>query len=479
MKYLTLVFLFISSLTHAQLVFIGIDKPSYKIDAYGLGYKTPGMVSQGNKYFYLSPNANLVETDGTEAGTMSISLCKPSKSIAYLCATKRFVYYGQNPFGKNREDIGRYEPPYIKDRLTNLYRADIGTITLDDEVSPILSKTNSEIILGSKKDKIFIRTSRIDNKFANPNLESVFEIDDNKPEKIFTVYENNYSLANGDVPTYRGGEISDLGNVIFINGLSKESGFIDATVRVRTGPVLPSDTFKSITFFELWDQRINLHEGFLRTDTAIYFRMDNVVNGEWKPALYQFDGKNLVGASPYLKVYEGDLRAEVHDGIIYVFCKGYIFEFNEATKNFKEIAIPNCIGSFKDIGNKNRILKCGNNLMCNIGGEYRIYNLVTGIGSNIETPILPKEPNRFNTVPTYAYATSKNFVYFNSVGGKEQLVSYSPSDKTKKVITFPDFENETFEYICSLTQSGDKFFIAAAYTGKKNRKTYRLFILSN
>lgn len=76
MKYLFLIILICSSSAFSQLVFIGIDKPAFNIDAYGLGYKTPGFVSQGSKYFYLSPNANLVETDGTEVGTMSTLLCK-------------------------------------------------------------------------------------------------------------------------------------------------------------------------------------------------------------------------------------------------------------------------------------------------------------------------------------------------------------------------------------------------------------------
>ena len=105
--------------------------------------------------------------------------------------------------------------------------------------------------------------------------------------------------------------------------------------------------------------------------------------------------------------------------------------------------------------------------MCNINGVYRIYNLLTGTWSDAETPVLPTEPNRYRLTPTYAYATSKNFVYFKIVDGKEQLISYCPADNTNKTMLMPDFGKESFDHICSFSQAGDTFFYCCCIFRKK------------
>ena len=117
MKYVFFYFLFFITTAYSQQVntfsfsqllqpvYLGIDKPFFKEDAYGLGYKTPGIVNQGNHYFYLSPNANLIISDGSETGTSSISVGGPNPQVAYLFATNKYVYYGNNPFRKRNEDI--------------------------------------------------------------------------------------------------------------------------------------------------------------------------------------------------------------------------------------------------------------------------------------------------------------------------------------------------------------------------------------
>ncbi len=486
MKYLFFVFLFFSTSAFSQLVFIGIDiqqEDSYaKVHGYSTGQKRSGIVKQGNHYFYVSPNSNLIETDGTEIGTVFTPVY-PGTSSAYLFATNHFVYYGKKSSytDHGETDLIQYDP-ITKSSKSNwslpAFFNYAQSLELNDAIVPGQTYPVSEIFVGSNNDKIFIRTSKTPYGYTDL-ISHVYSINDNNPTKIYTVYENSTITPDGDMLIGTDARIADLGNDVFINGRTKPTGVYETSVLVSSGPQPVADTFKTTSYYELKKKGLTLFDGFLRTDTAIYSLISNVENGINKYSLWQYQGKSLTAASGNLIVQADDYATEVHDGVIYVSCRGYIFRLNEVTHNFKEIRVSGTAGGFQNISDKNRILKAGNYLMCNINGAYKIYNLLTANWSDAETPALPVEPNRYRLTPTYAYGTSENFVYFKIVDGKEQLVSYSPADNTTKTITFPEYDKEIFENICSFSQAGDKFFIVAAYSGKKNSKTYRMFMLSD
>ena len=258
MKYLFFYFLFFTAKAYSQQgntfsfsqllqpVYLGIDKPFFKEDAYGLGYKTPGVVNQGNHYFYLSPNANLIISDGSETGTASISVGGPNPQVAYLFATNKYVYYGKNPFKKANENIERFNP-VTKDR-SSVYSSNIGVLSLNDKQVPGNTYPVSEFFVGSKKDKIFIRTSET-SESDYKLVSHVYCINDNNPDKIYTVYENYTMTPDGDVFISTDAKIADYKNDVFFNGRAKPTGVYETSALVCNGPQPINDSFKVISYY--------------------------------------------------------------------------------------------------------------------------------------------------------------------------------------------------------------------------------------
>jgi len=356
------------------------------------------------------------------------------------------------------------------------------TVDINDEVVNDFGTPHflSELFVSSKKDKLFIRTNT-KAPDGNTKLTEVYEIADNKYEekKVNQVYECITVAANRDAYIGPEAKIADRGNDVFINGRVSPTGVGETSVLVENGPLAATDTFRINGYYTLRNSGLIIAPGFLRTDTAIYSLITDVSTGKSKAGLWRYQGKGLVAPKIALTIQADDYAAEVHDGIIYVTSKGFIYQYHEATETYTGIDVPGTPDAFQEIADKNRLIKSGDYLMCKINGSYKLYNSSAGKWRNVETASLPAEPNRYRLTPTYAYATSKNFVYFKTDGNKEHLISYSPYDDATKVISLPDYTNEIFQNICSFSQVGDKFFIVGAYLGKKNKKTYRMFLWTN
>lgn len=453
---------------NAQLVYLGDDEGDKKYDDYQLNKLCGGLVQQGNNYYFTTPNGHFFKTDGTAENTKVISNFSGNAGI-FLGATNKFIYLSINVNG--RGNVVQYNPA-ANTFNTQLYVKDPYEIfSLCGVVVPDGSKqTIDELFVSPDKSKNFFRTFKND-KFR------IYAIHDDAPSKVIMIKEGYMpTTEHPDVVIGVGCKLGFVRNEVFFNGRIKKAsmGVYETSISSYEPKADNATDYEFKSDYRLLEKKILNNEKLLQTPTSIFTlaqRQDN----DGKQQLLEYSTKNANFTKTNLAYKADDYSADVLDEQIYVSCKGKISLYNEKKQDYYYV-FNDEKSIWSNINPTGRFLKSNDYILYKSGDGLGVINTYNGAAKSIKTPVLINEPNKYDAGSVYAYAGKYGFYFIDYADGKNIFTQYNPLENLYTATIFPEFNKETYKEIRGIFQQRDHFLILTAYTGKKGKIIYKMFI---
>ncbi len=459
-------------ITQAQLTYLGDDKIQGNYDGYTSGKQTQGLVWLDDKYYFISPNGNVYQTDGTETNTKIIKQISP-QSIAYLKSTKKYVYFGYGSGSGYMQDLARYSPASGLNLVRNPSNNN-AILELNSQVVPGQNFLVDEVFANYDKESFLIR------KFTKDNFYIYIINDKNDNAKVDLVFtqklNNNYITTPIGVNT----ELETFNTEVYCNGRQKPTGVYETTITINKRTENDDTKYEFKTNFSLLKKGMFPYDRFLRTKDKIYslFKLVDSASSKKSYRLFHYENKSVFGTKYELALPNDDVDTQVLDGEIYISCKGYLAKYNES-KEIYELIIneKDATKEWQNIAKNTRFLKVGNNYMYRRDYELYIYNSVTKKTTNLPNTFnIPIPKNIFGQHTTFVYPGKNSFYYSQVVDNKYVFTRYNTITNTTSQIEFPSFKKENFEAIDAILHHQNKIIFLTRYKGKKDKLIYKMFM---
>jgi hypothetical protein len=470
--FLVYFFILITTSTKAQLTFIGNDVIQTKYDGYTSGKQTQGLVFLGDKYYFISPNGNFYATDGTQENSKILKQFSP-QSVAYLKATKKYIYFAYGNGSGFMQDLARYSPATGINIVRNPTKNNV-MLELNSQVVPRNNFLVDEVFANYDKEALLIR------KYTNDNFYIYIINDKNDNEKVDLVYtqklNNNYITTPIGVNT----ELETYKTEVYNNGRQKPTGVYETTITVNKRTETDDTKYEFKTNFSLLKNGMFPFERFLRTKDKIYtlFKIVDSATSKKSYRLFNYENNSIYGTKTEMVLPNDDVDTQLLDGEIYISCKGYLLKYNEAKETYNIIiGEKDATQEWQNIAKNTRFLKVGNSYMYRRGNELGIYNSTSKKTINLtNTTNIPTPPNYYGQHTTLAYAGKNSFYYSQVVENKIVFTRYNTTTNTTSQIEFPEFKKEKFVQIKAILNGENKFVFLASYKGKKDKLIYKMFM---
>lgn len=455
----------------AQLTYIG-DDAIQNFDGYVDGAKGPGLVHVGNKYYFISPNGKLYQTDGTQKNTKTIQSFSPQDGLAYLQVTNKYVYWAKG----NKNDVVkllmRYDPTY-------------GVQTVTDNINNNSLYLNSIVVAGTKNlvDEAFINYEKdafLVRKFTNDNFYIYIINDFNDNAKANLVYTTRLNNKNITTPISVNTELETYKTDVFCNGRENATGVYETTLNILKRDDADDRKYSFKAKFATISKGLFPFDRFLRTPKNIYM-LYKVVDSLKKTHMlrwYTYNGQSITPTKNAWSTINEDVDTQSMDGAIYFSYKGVLVKYDEIQDKYLQIIYENNeVSSWQNVSKNKRFLKVGDYFMYRRNNTLGIYNYAT----QLSTPIAGafSFPNKhlflFPEHPNQAYAGNNSFYYAKEIDNKPVFIRYNLLTNQESAIAFPKFKKETFENIKAIYNDGDRFVFLTAYRGKKKKLLYKVF----
>jgi hypothetical protein len=470
MKVFAVVFtLLISFTSTAQLTYIGDDVIQRNYDGYTASKQTPGLVSLDGKYYFITPNGNFYQTDGTQANTKIEKQFSP-QTVAYLKATNKYVYfaYGSGYIG----DLARYSPATGLSIVTNPTDNN-AFLYLNSQVVPGNNFLVDEAFTNFDNDAFLIR------KFTKDVFYIYIINDHNDNAKAHLVFtqklNNNYVTTPISVNT----TVETFKTDVYCNGRERPTGVYQTTVNINKRTANDNTKYEFKTNFSTLKNGLFPYDRFLRTKNNIYSLykvIDSAANKKYLQ-LYSFNEKNITPTKSAVILTEEDVDTQIMDGEIYFSCKGRLVKFNESKAEYEFIFFEkDGVSAWQNIAKNTRFLKAGQYYMYRRNNALSVYNSTLKTTNTITGAFWHPNTNYFTQHKVEAYAGKNSFYFTKRINDKVSFVRYNPVANTETPIEFPEFKKEKFEEIKAIFHNGNRFVFLTGYKGKKGKSVYKMFM---
>ncbi len=470
MKIIFLYFAIICSFgSTAQLTYIGDDVIQNKYDGYRGYNQVPGLVSLDGKYYFITPNGNFYQTDGTEANTKIEKQFWP-QNVAYLKATNKYVYFA---YGSGYiQDLARYSPASGLNIVRNPSDNN-AMFYLNSQVVPGNNFLVDEAFVNYEKDAFLIR------KFTKDNFYIYIINDFNDNAKVNLVYtktlNNNFITTPISVNT----ELETFKTDVYCNGREKPTGVYQTTININKRSETDNDKYQFKYNYSTLKNGLFPYERFLRTKNKIYslFKVvDSAANKKYLK-LFSFNDKSITPTEEAIVLTNEDVDTQVMDGEIYISSKGRLMKFDEAQNKYTAIILDkDAADEWQYIAKNTRFLKVGDHFMYRRKNELAVYNAASKTTTPIQGAFWHKNENFYTQHKVEAYAGKNSFYFTKTVNGKVSFLRYNLFTNTQTPIEFPAFKKQEFEEIRAILHQGSKFVFLTSYKGKKNKPVYKMFM---
>jgi hypothetical protein len=463
---------FFVKITNAQLSFIGNDEINNKLDGYQAIYQTAGFVQLADKWYYITPNGNFCETDGTEKGTKIIEKFA-AQTFAYFMATKKYVYFTKSYRDEYVKQLYRYSPTTGMAEVTNPANNN-KPVYLNNQIVPGQNFMVDEVFANYDKDALLIRQFTKD-------IFYIFIINDfNDNAKVNLV---KTSILSNDYLTFAiamNTSLETFKTDVYCNGKQKPTGEYETTMNVFERSLEDNTKYIFKTNFSLLKNKMYPKEGFLRTKENIYSLIKGIDSATSKSYynLFYYNKKMISGTKSPLFIKNEDVEAQTLEGNIFISAKGELIKYDENKEAFYDVIIEkDATYPWQNIAKNTRFLKVGNNYMYRRNFELFIYNSAskktTNLANTYNTAI-PK--NIFGEHNTFAYTGKNSFYYSQVVDSKNVFTRYNTITSTTSQIEFPSFKKQDFEAINAVLHHENKIVFLTTYKGKRDKLIYKMFM---
>jgi hypothetical protein len=471
MKIVLYFIVFCSLSTTAQLTFIGDDAIQRNYDGYTSYKQVPGMVTLDGKYYYITPNGNFYQTDGTEGNTRIEKQFSP-QNIAYLKATNKYVYFAYGNGSGYIQDLARYSPASGLNIVRNPSDNN-AMLFLNSQIVPGNNFLVDEVFTNYEKDAFLIR------KFTKDNFYIYVINDHNDNAKVNLVFTQPLNDKYITTPISVNTELETYKTDVYCNGRERATGVYETTININKRTENDDTKYEFRTNFSLLKKRMYPYERFLRTKENIYtlYKTVDSATGNKTYRLFHYDKKTIFGTQYELGLPSDDVDTQVIDGEIYISCKGYLAKYNEAADRYEIIiSEKDASNAWQDIAKNTRFLKVGDNYMYCRNGQLSIYNNTSKTTTAIQDAFWHKNENYFTQHKIEAYAGKNSFYFTKRINDKVEFVRYNVTANTYTPIEFPAFKKQAFIEIKAILHQGNKFVFLTAYKGKKDKPIYKMFM---
>ncbi len=467
-----LLFLFFTFNSVAQLTYLGDDALRNKYDPYSNSKQTQGLVKLEDKYYFITPNGNFYQTDGSESNTKIIKQFSP-QSIAYLKATNKYVYFGYGNGNGFMQDLARYSPTLGLNIVRNPNNNN-AMLDLNSQVVPGNNFLVDEVFTNYDKEALLIR------KYTKDNFYIYIINDKNDNAKVDLVFtqklNNNYITTPISVNT----ELETFKTDVYCNGREKPTGVYQTTININERLENDDTKYKFKTNFSLLKNGMYPYDRFLRTKNKIYTLFKKVDSATAKKSyqLYYYDLKSIFGTKTELVLRNDDVDTQVLNGEIYISGKGYLVKYNETKEVYETILNEEKAEmEWQNIAKNTRFLKVGNNFLYRRNYEFAIYNSDTKKTINLPNTVnIPLPKNYYGQHTTFAYAGKNSFYYSQVINNKTVFTRYNTNTNTASQIDFPSFKKQHFEALNAILHHENKIVFLTTYKGKKDKLIYKMFM---
>ncbi|WP_462252322.1 hypothetical protein [Ferruginibacter sp.] len=456
---------------NAQLTYIGDDAIQSKFDGYQNSKRTAGLAVLGNNYFFITPNGNFYQTDGTEKNTIVKKQIWP-QDVGYLKATNKYIYFTDGGMADIVKNLIRYNPStgfnIIRDAGYSY-----GVLQLNQMVIPGQKFSVDEMFVSNDKNDLLIR------KFTNNNF-YVYSIHDPNDNGIANlVYTRPLNSSNLPMPINMSTEIETLNGDVYFNGRENPTGVPETTINIVKPVSADASKYEFKYKYAVLKNGLFPYNRFLRTNNNIYslFKMvDSAANKKFL-TLYYFKDKEIARVEKVLDYTADDVETQIMDGEIYISYKGNLHKYSERAKDFFGIIMEkNANNSWEELAKNTRFLKVGNYFLYRRNGALFVYDNNTKSTKEVSKNILARNYNFLTQHNIYAYAGNNSFYFTQRINEKEVFTKYNPVNNTYTPIIFPDFKKNMFEETKVILHNGNKFVFLTSYSGKKDKSFYKMFM---
>lgn len=470
MKVIVVVLALLTSVTsNAQLTYIGNDAMQNNADGYITSKQTPGLVTLNGKYYFITPNGNFYQTDGTEAGTKIEKQFAP-QTVAYLKATNKYVYfaYGSGYIG----DLARYSPATGVNIVRNPTDNN-AFLYLNSQVVPGNNFLIDEVFTNYENDAFLIR------KFTKDNFYIYIINDHNDNAKVNLVFTKKLNNSYITTPISVNTELETFKTDVYCNGREKPTGVYQTTINIIKRTESDDTKYEFKLNFATLKNGLFPYDRLLRTQNNIYSLykvIDSAANKKYLQ-LYSFNDKVITPTKTVLRLTDEDVDTQVMDGEVYITYKGSLIKYDETKKGYLGILEENdATGSWQNIAKNTRFLKVGDNYMYRRNNALSIYNSTLKKTNTINGAFWHVNKHYFTQHKVEAYAGKNSFYFTKRINDKVTFVRYNPVTNTETPIEFPEFKKEKFDEIKAIFHTGNRFVFLTGYTGKKNKPVYKMFM---
>lgn len=455
----------------AQLTYLGDDAVQRSGDGYLNRKQSPGLVTLNGKYYFITPNGNFYQTEGTAATTKIEKQFSP-QSVAYLKATNKYVYFAYGTGADYMGDLARYSPA-TGVTIVRTPTKNNTMLSLNSQVVPGNNFLVDEVFTSYDNDAFLIR------KFTN-NVFYIYLVSDHNDnanaDLVFTQNLNdNYITTPISVNT----ELETFKTDVYCNGREKPTGVYQTTVNIIKRTPNDASKYEFKTNFSTLKNGLYPYNRFLRTKNNMYslYKVIDSAAGKKYLRLYSFNDKTIVPTTNALLLTNEDVDTQIADGEIYISYKGTLIKYNEtANKYFGIIEENDAAAAWQNIAKNTRFLKAGNYYMYRRNGVLAVYNNTLKTTSTIPGAFGHPNQHYFTQHPAEAYAGKNSFYFTRRVNDKITFMRHNPVTNTATSIDFPEFKKEKFDEIKAIFHNGSRFVFLTKYKGKKDKPVYKMFM---
>lgn len=469
--------IFLTFSANAQLVYLGDDvySNSNKTDGYFLNKKIQGLVALNNNYFFITPNGNFYQTDGTKEKT-EIKYQFAPQEVGYLKATKKYIYFTEGSIN-DIKDLIRYSP------ATGFNKVKLGGLTgnnhilrLNQSIVPGSNSSVDEMFVSYDKDEILIR------KFDKDFFQIFIIKDDNNNSTANLVCGEYLNMNNITTPISTNTEVEIYKGDIFFNGKENPTGIYETTISVFKPSLAIADKYEFKSKFALLKNGKLPYDRMLRTKNNMYalVKTEDKDKKQKKFQLFQYSDSKLTSAGMAIEHSTDDAAAQVIEDEIYISFKGHLVKYIEETKNYNIIMEGDINTGWEDIKRNTRFLKMSNYYMYRSNGALFVYNYLNNTSKEVSKSLSNGGYNYVLDIrmanKIHAYAGSRNFYFPQVINDKEVFTKYNPITDIYSTIDFPAFNNHSFKEIKAVMHYANKFVFLTEYRAKKNIPVYKMFM---
>jgi hypothetical protein len=463
--------LLISLTSTSQLTYIGNDA-IFRYDGYVESKQAPGLVQLNGNYYFITPNGNFYQTDGTESNTKILTQFSPQSGIAYLKATNKYVYFAYGGNSTDSKRLARYSSTSGVNFVSDPGNSN-GGLYLNSQVVPNNNFLVDEVFTNYENDAFLIRA------FYN-NLFSVSVISDhNDNAKANVVTTQKLNTNNINTPISVNTEVETFKTDVYFNGREKPTGVFETTVNIFKRNANDGTKYEFKGKYATIKSGLLPYDRLLRTKNNIYSLckvVDSAANKKYLQ-LFAFNDKAITPTEKALNFTDEDVDTQVMDGEVYITYTGSLIKYSEAEKRYVAVIEDNnATAPWQNIAKNTRFLKVGDNYLYRRNNALSIFNSALKKTNTITGAFWHANKHYFTQHKVEAYAGKNSFYFTKQVNNKVTFIRYNPVTNTEIPIEFPEFKKEKFDEIKAIFHTDNRFVFLTGYKGKKDKPVYKMFM---